>query len=300
MRKNTAWLRRWASLSALTSAAIAAGSASGEAAIIYHGLHGVGPNAIVPLPGGNQLYVAGTRARSPGGFYEATTHFRYGPKSNIKTKIGFGLTTHSGTGVARAGGVSFRTKTGANRLGQPFIALAKRGQTFKQVGSGVRGYGLLGFSRYHVGLLTGTFHHYYGPPVYGSAHNYKHESTSSRFRQRTQEHIFRNIHHGVGSSGFTRYNQRTSFTFVGYGKAYALFTFEVGSQTDYGWLELNLGNSPNFGPLVSLIGYAYDTTGQPIAAGVIPEPKRLPLALGALALGAICVREWRAKRKAAA
>jgi hypothetical protein len=296
MRRNTAWLRRWASLSALTSAAIAAGSTSGEAAIIYHGLHGVGPNAVAPLPGGNWLSVSGARFASGTG-YDYNTHFRYGRKSNVKTIFTRAWVTHYERGTVRAGGVSFRTKAATAPRGQALIALAKKGQTFRQVGVGA-GSGLLGFSGYKTGAFVGRYWHLYGPPVFASAHDHRYKTVGNGFRRETRERVFRNVHDGVGSSGFTRYTQQTRYTLAGYGKEYALFTFDVGSQTDYGWLELSLGGS--FGPLVRLIGYAYDTTGQPISAGAIPEPKHLPLALGALALGAIGVREWRAKRKAAA
>jgi hypothetical protein len=66
---------------------------------------------------------------------------------------------------------------------------------------------------------------------------------------------------------------------------YTLFRFDVGSQTDCGWLKLALGNPGGDKPFIKAIGYAYDTSGKPI-----------PLALSALALGAIGVREWRKKR----
>ncbi len=86
---------------------------------------------------------------------------------------------------------------------------------------------------------------------------------------------------------------------AGYGDQYALFRFSVGSQTDYGWLELDLGPSGYpADPVVSTLAYAYDTSGKRIPAGYtgIPEPPRLPLALSALTLGAIGLREWRNRR----
>ncbi len=80
-----------------------------------------------------------------------------------------------------------------------------------------------------------------------------------------------------------------------YSREYALFSFDVGSLTDYGWLELSVN-----GLNVDVLGYAYDNTGKLIKAGAVPEPQHLPLALGALAFGAIGVRELRKKRIAAA
>ena len=69
----------------------------------------------------------------------------------------------------------------------------------------------------------------------------------------------------------------------------------MGGQTDYGWLELS-GQYP----IVDVLGYAYQTNGKPIKAGDVPEPQRLPAALGALALGAIGLKEWRKKQNAVA
>ena len=85
----------------------------------------------------------------------------------------------------------------------------------------------------------------------------------------------------------------------GFSDEYELFRFPVGSHFDYGWLELSLDASP-YGGAVELtpIAYAYETSGRPIPAGYtgIPEPPQLPLALSALAFGAIGLREWRNRR----
>ena len=99
------------------------------------------------------------------------------------------------------------------------------------------------------------------------------------------------------------YRHRTThFTYriiAGYGDQYALFRFSVGPQTDYGWLELDLGINPYGYPIVTTVAYAYDTSGKPIPAGYtgIPEPAQLPVALSALSLGAIGLREWRKSRR---
>jgi hypothetical protein len=121
--------------------------------------------------------------------------------------------------------------------------------------------------------------------------------SDSAFRQKVQVRI---DYQGSKRISYSQSLLRTGYSFVGSGKQYALFRFDVGSQTDYGWLELQLGNIGDSAPFIRLIGYAYDTSGKPIPAGAIPEPKHLPLALGALALGAVGLREWRKKRNATA
>ena len=71
-----------------------------------------------------------------------------------------------------------------------------------------------------------------------------------------------------------------------------------GSPIRYGWIELNLSNPPSGNdPAVTLLGYAYQTDGTPIATGAIPEPAPVALlALGALTLGAKGLRTWRRNR----
>ena len=57
MGRSSERRRRWASLSALAGAALAASGGTGEAAIIYQGLGGIGPDATLSLPGSNQIQV---------------------------------------------------------------------------------------------------------------------------------------------------------------------------------------------------------------------------------------------------
>ncbi|MGA3024786.1 MAG: PEP-CTERM sorting domain-containing protein [Bryobacteraceae bacterium] len=87
-----------------------------------------------------------------------------------------------------------------------------------------------------------------------------------------------------------------------FSKQYALFSFPAGAHTDYGWILLSDFVSDTNGPDLTILGYAYDTSGNKIPAGDtgVPEPSTLAMAgLGALALGAAGVRRWRAACKAA-
>ncbi len=86
---------------------------------------------------------------------------------------------------------------------------------------------------------------------------------------------------------------------------YALFRFNPGSGPLYGWIELSgsvtkaAGPNSSYGPLVTVQGWAYDTTGAPIPAGYVPEPDTFALTgLAALAFGAAGMRRWRAARAA--
>ena len=85
---------------------------------------------------------------------------------------------------------------------------------------------------------------------------------------------------------------------------YLLFRFTGGSlaQDLYGWAQLNVTLPGNHGLEVTLVDWAYDTSGAQIPAGDTgtPEPSTFALTgLSALALGATGLRRWRAARKAA-
>jgi hypothetical protein len=285
--------RRWASLSALASAALAASSGSGEATIIYHAAHGVGPNASLPLP--NNSILLSRRSRSRTGFPSSPVFRTYfGPKGRPKTHLlrGFLFTGNNGTVSAR--GVSFRRTRRSND-----IAFAEKGQTFNQVGSAAGSYGRLATLHHARDVVQGLAFYNYGPRPHRFPRHFSGFSnfSDSAFRQKVQVRI---DYQGSRRISYSQSLVRTGYSFVGSGKQYALFRFDVGSQTDYGWLELQLGNIGDSAPFIRLIGYAYDTSGKPIPAGAIPEPKHLPLALGALALGAVGLREWRKKRNATA
>jgi hypothetical protein len=89
---------------------------------------------------------------------------------------------------------------------------------------------------------------------------------------------------------------------------YALFNFDSGPNTLYGWIHLSFsvspqfGDDPSFGPSLTILDFAYDDTGAQLAAGVTstPEPSTaVSTGLAALALGAAGLRPWRKLRPAA-
>lgn len=63
-----------------------------------------------------------------------------------------------------------------------------------------------------------------------------------------------------------------------------------GPMVMYGWAQLKL----NAGAPGNLVSFAYDDSGAPIAAGVVPEPS----SLGLLALGSLGLSQWRRRRTA--
>ena len=93
---------------------------------------------------------------------------------------------------------------------------------------------------------------------------------------------------------------------------YALFAFDTtlssSPQTFYGWIHLSftvdpqVGANPAFGPDLIIHDYAWEDSGQALAAGAagIPEPgTAASTGLAALALGAVGLRKWRKARQAA-
>ena len=104
-----------------------------------------------------------------------------------------------------------------------------------------------------------------------------------------------NTHHGV--------NGNTPFS-----NEYALFTFQNGSTTLYGWVDLSYSVTDSFGPNgtpnLTIISWAYANSGAVLPAGdttlPTPEPATgIATGLAALALGAEGLRRWRKARKAA-
>jgi len=114
-----------------------------------------------------------------------------------------------------------------------------------------------------------------------------------------------------GKTFHSAFGNTNSFT-----NQYALFQFGPAFAPLYGWVELSLsitdaygpicaspscGDPNGYGPELNVIGYAYDTSGAPIAAGAgVPEPDTfVATGLAALALGAAGMRRWRKSKKAA-
>jgi hypothetical protein len=116
-----------------------------------------------------------------------------------------------------------------------------------------------------------------------------------------------------GSAGFGLVGYRSLFpggsSVLGetFSHKYALFRFVNTAHSgdiDYGWIRLSQELGPGVGPNVTLEAWAYDDSGNQIAAGAgdlgaVPEPSSFTLAgLGALALGAAGLRRWRGARTA--
>ncbi len=98
---------------------------------------------------------------------------------------------------------------------------------------------------------------------------------------------------GAETTGLTAFTLNSQANYVGF-----RFLNEATSQVDYGWAQLSLSSTYNGQPR-SIIGYAYENTGAPILAGVVPEPTTTAtLGLGALTLGAAGVRRWRRRNQA--
>ena len=98
---------------------------------------------------------------------------------------------------------------------------------------------------------------------------------------------------GVETTGATAFTLNSSANYVGF-----RFTNESTGAANYGWAQLSLSTTSNAQPR-SIVGYAYENTGAAILAGqtAVPEPTTTAL-LGAMATGAVGLRQWR-RRKAA-
>ena len=82
---------------------------------------------------------------------------------------------------------------------------------------------------------------------------------------------------------------------------YLLFQFKDSTQGNKllnGWIELSEAfPASGGGPILTVHGYALDTSGNALGAGIVPEPSTGSLlAFGAMALGAAGVRSWRRNR----
>jgi len=84
------------------------------------------------------------------------------------------------------------------------------------------------------------------------------------------------------------------------GTGYIGFRFvDSHGQTDYGWIQLSLNLNNFFANVASatILDWAYNNSGGPIAAGQIPEPSSMALAL--LGGGAVGLALWRKHRRLA-
>lgn len=103
-----------------------------------------------------------------------------------------------------------------------------------------------------------------------------------------------------GSAAYSNYLHAAARPGSFSGKYY-MFEFKDSTQGNamrFGWLSVGLDN-PGIGdgPDLAIIGYAYDTTGQMLGAGQVPEPSAPALlALGALVFGSKGLRSWRKNR----
>jgi hypothetical protein len=262
----------------LASAAVAAGSGSAEATIVYHATPGLTAPGSLALPGGNSIALNLTRSR-------------WGTTDSVYVGNRRGAFSSRNTLVkASARGAAFRA------VGSQ-LALAKKGQTFNKVGTRIVGEPTIGTRLHQSEFSAGTawFPYPKGRSVFRVLSGYPFSNwvenkLGSFYGTRSgQSYTF---------IRFSAYSRTTRLDFPNYNDKYALFRFDVGGQADYGWLELSVGGG--LYPGVNVLGYAYQTNGKPIKAGDVPEPQRLPVALGALALGAIGVKEWRKKRNAVA
>jgi len=268
-----------ASITALAGAAIAAAAGSAEAAIIFHPTRGFITPGSLPLPGGNSISLRqGSRS-----------HLTVDTLSLNNERGAFRIRT--GRASVYAAGVGFRV-AGRTTSGSRAIALTKKGGTFNKVGTGVDSHPIIATKRF----FSDTIYAYRRFPSPSGMSVTRPLIGGSGFVQNVLQRNYNTIAGQMFTTlYFSAYNRFSPSETPSYKKEYALFRFDVGPQTDYGWLELSVNWDSN--PVVDILGYAYDTTGKPIKAGAIPEPQHLPLALGALALGAIGVREWRKKAK---
>lgn len=283
-------LSQWASLSALATSGV---SATAMGAVVYH--HGPGLSFPIQLPG------------------ESSIRFLQGG--------GLGYTD----GESFTDGIAHRNAYVATRTQYSQISgvqfggrYANRGQTFKQV---VVGSNVIRVMQHQAFLEENEVAHATTKFPNLSAIRARWLSFVQGLRytrlsvdmQRIVLDTFSNYQRSAGGNttsfvagidwlvdAYRCWPEGTACGPGGYSDEYELFRFPVGSRLDYGWLELSLtddplGGSPQFTP----IAYAYDTSGRLIPAGYtgIPEPGQLPLALSALSLGAIGLRELRKHRR---
>lgn len=97
----------------------------------------------------------------------------------------------------------------------------------------------------------------------------------------------------IETTGATAFTLNSPTNYVGF-----RFLNEATGQIDYGWAQISLSATYNGQPR-SVVGYAYENSGAAIFVGqtAVPEPTATVL-LGAMAAGAIGVRQWRRRKTA--
>lgn len=91
------------------------------------------------------------------------------------------------------------------------------------------------------------------------------------------------------TTGATAFVFNSSNNYIGF-----RFLNEQTGVINFGWAQFSLAGTAGGQPR-TLVSYAYENTGLPIAVGAVPEPSTMAL-LGVMAAGALGVRAWR-KRK---
>lgn len=263
--------REWASLSAIAGAAVAASGGSAYATTVFH--HG--PNLTLPifLPGGGMIALSDLPAGGSFTDYASNPGFRVSEW------------TFGGVQLLLLVGPSFTPAQRGKVFGQddPTRVLGVAAKTSKQIG--FRAFAFMTRSNQTIAAVKARVtlfspFHYIGP--------------YTNFLQRRSGYFSSS---GRPTGFYESVTKSRSREFFGFGAdQYVDFRFDVDGQSDYGWLEYDITNQQHGPPQFQLIAYAYNTDGEPLPAGFVPEPRNLPLALGALSLGAIGVREWRKSR----
>ena len=96
---------------------------------------------------------------------------------------------------------------------------------------------------------------------------------------------------GSETTGATAFALGSTNNYIGF-----QFLNEGTGQINFGWAHFELGATQGAQPR-TLIEFAFDSSGAPIAVGAIPEPTTLGL-LGLAAMGALGVRAWRGRKAA--
>jgi hypothetical protein len=265
-KRQKALKHKIASLSALGAGALALGTGTAEAGVIYTAVNttvGFGPGSI-------PSYASPGLGASPASFsFTARSAFAYG-SANLRTIIGYGCGC-----LKLAGSAGLLRLFNAGAVWDPTIFST----TYAPVGGRVWG----SISRYHSGTPGSTYTTYSGAVYYRPGN--PGSTTFSTFAQ------------ALGLAPFTDMYALFQFhdgpnTLYGW----IQLSFSVTGK---------FGPDAAFGPDLTITAFAYDDAGNQLAAGSIedvnsPEPATaFSTGLAALALGAAGLRRWRKARQAA-